>query len=101
MRMMVFFDLPVLTAAQRKAYAKFRKFLVKSGFLMAQESVYTKLLLNSTAADNLKSNIRANKPKEGLVQILLVTEKQYSRMEMIVGEATNEIVNSADRLVIL
>ena len=43
MRVLVLFDLPVLTGDQRREYARFRKFLLKSGFLMLQESVYCKL----------------------------------------------------------
>ena len=39
MRMLVFFDLPVTTKADRKAYAQFRKFLVNDGCDMLQFSV--------------------------------------------------------------
>ena len=53
MRMMVLFDLPVLTEKQRRDYREFRKYLIKSGFFMLQESVYCKfcLLYTSDAAD--------------------------------------------------
>ena len=51
MRVLVLFDLPVLTGDQRREYARFRKFLLKSGFLMLQESVYCKLALNTTAVN--------------------------------------------------
>jgi CRISPR-associated protein Cas2 len=40
MRVMVFFDLPVVTSAERKEYTKFRKFLIHEGFIMMQFSVY-------------------------------------------------------------
>ena len=50
MRLMVFFDLPVETAMQRKEYRLFRKFLIKDGYLMLQESVYAKLVVNDGAA---------------------------------------------------
>lgn len=43
MRVIVFFDLPTETNAQRREYTRFRKKLLKSGFLMMQESVYSKL----------------------------------------------------------
>lgn len=101
MRIMVFFDLPVLTSQQRKQYTKFRKHLVKSGFIMMQESVYSKLVLNATAAENIRENIRKNKPPEGLVQILTVTEKQFARMELLIGSIQTEILNDTNRLVIL
>ena len=40
MRVIVFFDLPVDTLEHKRAYRKFRKFLIEKGFLMMQESVY-------------------------------------------------------------
>lgn len=95
------FDLPVTTATVRKEYTVFRKFLIKSGFLMLQESIYCKIAQNSTMADSIVENIRKNKPSSGLVQVLKVTEKQYSKMEYIVGENKTDILNSDERLVIL
>lgn len=52
-------------------------------------------------ADVLQTNIRNNKPEEGLVQVLRVTEKQYSKMEYIVGENHSQVLNNDERLVIL
>lgn len=101
MRVIVFFDLPVATTAQRREYTRFRKHLLKSGFIMVQESVYSKLALNSTVSNAIKSNIYKNKPPEGLVQILTVTEKQYAKMEFVVGENNSEILDSDERLVVL
>ena len=40
-------------------------------------------------------------PQEGLVQLLTVTERQFSRMEVLVGEAHKDVLNSDERLVIL
>lgn len=65
MRVLVFFDLPVTTSENRRAYVHFRKFLLKNGFLMLQESVYCKLALNSTAVNAIVENIHKNKPEEG------------------------------------
>lgn len=101
MRVIVFFDLPVLTESNRRAYRSFRKHLLKTGFIMMQESVYCKLAQNTTAADSVIENLKRNKPDEGLVQIMKVTEKQYAKMEFIVGESTSEILSSDERLVIL
>ena len=86
MRVIVMFDLPVLTSAQRREYTRFRKFLLKSGFVMQQESIYSKLALNTSIALRIEDNVRKNKPSEGLVQMLTITEKQYGRMELLVGE---------------
>ncbi len=101
MRIIVFFDLPVLTEKNRRDYRNFRKFLIKSGFLMLQESVYCKLVPNSNIGEIVVSSIKKNKPDNGLVQVLSVTEKQFSKIEYIVGESKNKVLNSAERLVII
>ena len=89
MRVIVFFDLPTLTLEDKKEYQNFRKFLLKRGFAMMQESVYSKLALNTTVA------------KDGLVQMLVITEKQYSKMEYVVGEKGSTIIDSDQRTIIL
>ena len=101
MRVIVFFDLPVQTSAERREYAQFRKHLIKSGFMMVQESVYSKLALNMTAAAAIMQNVRLQKPPQGLVQMLVVTEKQYARMEYVVGEKQSEIIDSDERTIFL
>ncbi|MEG1847465.1 MAG: CRISPR-associated endonuclease Cas2 [Lachnospiraceae bacterium] len=101
MRVMVFFDLPTTGVGDHREYAKFHKYLIKSGFLMLQESVYCKLALNTTVSDAIVSNIRKNKPLAGLVQVLTVTEKQFARMEYIIGENKSEVLDSDERMVIL
>lgn len=101
MRVMVMFDLPVVSAHDRKEYTKFRKYLLKSGFMMLQESVYCKLVMNSTMADSLIENLRKNKPEKGVVQAIKITEKQYEKMEYIVGVNSSEVLDTDERLVFL
>lgn len=101
MRILVMFDLPVGTDTERREYHLFRKHLIKNGFLMLQESIYCKIAQNQTAADSIIENIRKNKPRSGLVQVLRITEKQYAKMEYIVGEKQTDVVDSDERLLIL
>ena len=101
MRVLVFFDLPITTSEKKRAYVKLRKFLLKNGFMMLQESVYCKLALNGTAVKAIVDNVHKNKPEEGLVQLLSVTEKQYAKMDIIVGNIKSEVLDSDERLVIL
>ena len=95
------FDLPVVTAHDRKEYTKFRKYLLKSGFLMLQESVYCRLIPNTAMEDAMLENLRKNKPESGLVQVLKVTEKQYQKMEYLVGERRSEVLDTDERLIVL
>lgn len=101
MRAIVFFDLPTVFSNDKRNYNKFRRYLIKEGFIMLQESVYSKLLLNSQQITYLNERIRRNSPKKGLIQILIVTEKQYASMDYIIGDSESKIINSEDKLVIL
>lgn len=99
MRILLFFDLPVETSSDRREYSRFHRFLVKNGFMMMQESVYCKLSLNATVQNSILNNVRKHRPPKGLVQILTVTEKQFSRMEFLVGEYNGDIINTDERLI--
>lgn len=99
MRMLVFFDLPTDTASDRREYRRFRKMLIRSGFLMLQESVYCKLLMNASAQKLMAEQIRRERPKKGLVQLLTITEKQFSRIEFITGDWHSDVIDSDERLV--
>ena len=101
MRVLVLFDLPMVSIQERRIYGKFRKYLMKNGFLMLQESVYCKMALNQTAANSIMEGIRKNSPEEGIVQMLCITEKQYNKMECICGEVKRQILDTDERLVIL
>ena len=88
MRVIVFFDLPTLTLEDKKEYRNFRKFLLKRGFAMMQ-------------ANGIVASVKEHKPKDGLVQMLVITEKQYSKMEYVVGEKGSTIIDSDQRTIIL
>lgn len=101
MRIMVMFDLPTTSSMLRREYTQFRRYLIKSGFLMLQESVYCKMASNSNTAELIINGIRKNKPSSGLVQVLKVTENQYSNMEYICGTKNKEILETEERIVFL
>ena len=101
MRVMVFFDLPTITDKNRHDYRKFRQFLVQEGFIMMQESVYTKIALNTSVADGIMQQVRNHKPPEGLVEMLVITEKQFSGIEYVSGGEQENIVDVEERLIII
>ena len=101
MRIIVFFDLPTLTDTDRREYRRFRKLLIKNGFFMMQESVYTRMVLNQTVQKSVVDLLKKNKPKDGLVQALVITEKQFTNTVNISGMFSSDIVDSDERLVVL
>ena len=93
MWMMVMFDLPVMTKAERKAATKFRNFLLDHGFEMSQYSVYVRFCAGKEQAETHAKHIREALPEAGEVNVLYFTDKQYENMECFRGrkrEPTNE-----------
>jgi CRISPR-associated protein Cas2 len=101
MRIIVFFDLPTTSKEDLRNYRKFRKRLINKGFVMMQESVYCRMVLNNSIANTLIISLRKNKPPEGLVQILIVTEKQFSNVEYLIGEKQSDLIDSDESVIIL
>lgn len=101
MRIIVFFDLPTETLENKRSYRTFRKFLLRKGFLMLQESVYCKLALNQSVSNSIVEAVRKNRPSDGLVQLLVITEKQFAKMEYICGEKSSTVIDSDERLIVL
>lgn len=101
MRVLVFYDLPTLTNQNKKDYRYFNKFLRKKGFIQIQESVYSKLALNQTASNYIMESVELNKPPEGSVIMLVITEKQFSKMTYLVGEKQSGYLDSDERNIIL
>ncbi|VFA52431.1 CRISPR-associated endonuclease Cas2 [Enterococcus faecalis] len=101
MRLLLMFDMPTDTTSDRKAYRKFRKFLINEGFIMHQFSVYSKILLNDTANKAMLARLKQNNPQRGLITLLNITEKQFSRMIYLHGEQDNRVANSDERIVFL
>jgi len=86
----VFFDLPTATKKERKNYTKFRKFLLKDGFIMMQFSVYSRICKGDDSVDTHKKRVKEHLPPKGHVRMLSITDLQYSKMETLIGEKKEE-----------
>lgn len=101
MRILLFFDLPCVEKKDLKSYRDFRKLLISNGFLMLQEFVYTKLLLNKTNVDLIIKKLKKNKPTKGDICILIITEKQYQKMIYLLGNQNENIFDTDERVVFI
>ena len=99
MRMIIFFDLPTLTSKHLKSYRMFLKNIKKNGFFMLQESVYVKMALNQQVVDSTMVKIKEFVPDEGSILVLTVTEKQFSSVEILLGNIENDVITSDERVV--
>lgn len=75
MRMLVFFDLPVITAKERKAAAQFRKFLLKDGYHMVQYSVYARVCNGNDAVEKHEMRLKDHIPQKGSVRLLVISKR--------------------------
>ena len=88
MRIMVFFDLPVKTKAERRAATQFRNFLLNDGYHMIQYSVYARVCNGMDAVANHKARIKRNLPCNGSIRMLVITEKQFEAIDILLGKLT-------------
>lgn len=101
MRLILMFDLPTETNKDKRNYRLFRKYLIESGFVMMQKSIYTKIVENPTKARTQINNLELNAPSDGLVQIMVITEKQYNNMILLIGTVESEVINDRRNVVVL
>lgn len=85
MRIIVMFDLPVVTASQRRAASQFRNFLIQDGYSMMQFSIYVRICNGVDSVAKHRARVEGAVPVNGSVRILVVTDKQFASMDILVG----------------
>ena len=86
MKELCMFDLPMETTKEKRIYRKFRKELIKQGFVMMQFSIYIRTCPTREYVNRLEKRISKIVPKEGNVRLLTITEKQFEEMKVLVGD---------------
>jgi CRISPR-associated protein Cas2 len=84
------FDLPVETAENRRDYTRFRKTLLKNGFVKLQYSVYARYIPSEEAAQVHRQTIRRALPPHGQVRVMAVTDHQFGKMEVFTARKTEK-----------
>lgn len=85
MRLMVFFDMPVVSKQDRKIYSRFRRFLLRNGYDMIQYSVYARICNGQDAVNKHLTRLKENTPAQGSIRFMQVTEKQFTAIGVLVG----------------
>lgn len=85
----LFFDLPCKTKAERRLYSKFRKEILRRGYACLQESVYVKLLHNCSSSGGEIASVRALSPKHGSVMALPMPLAAFEELTALTGENFN------------
>lgn len=100
MRIIVMFDLPMVTEKEKRTATKFRKYLLDDGFIMMQFSVYSRICKNNDDLNKHINRLKINAPKSGNIRLLQVTENQYNNMIMFSGEKGVEEDISIENLLV-
>lgn len=82
MWLLVMYDLPTETAADRKNAQKFRKDILKDGFQMFLFSKYIRHCVSKENADVHIARVKRILPPYGTIGILRITDKQFGEMEV-------------------
>lgn len=92
------FDLPVLSKEERRRATQFRKLLLTLGFEMMQFSVYARYFPREEAAETIRKRLRKGIPPAGQVRLMLVTDKQFGKMEIFYGKKRADAESPPDQL---
>jgi CRISPR-associated protein Cas2 len=87
MWVLVLFDLPTETKAEKKAYTQFRKKMLSDGFQMFQFSIYLRHCSSKENADVHIKRVKKMLPDKGHVGIMCITDKQFGMMEIFRGQS--------------
>ncbi len=93
MWLVVMFDLPTLTKKDRKRYRWLARHLDAESYVRIQYSVYAKVFNSFESANHgkkrLKDFLKTN-VKKGNVRIVMFTDAQFGKMEIVVGEVSTQ-----------
>ncbi len=101
MRLLLMFDMPVITPEDKQNYSQFRKKLIDDGFIMIQFSVYVRICKNQDDVIKHISRVKSFAPLKGNVRLLQITERQYEQMIMLRGIKTDDENDGVNSLIVI
>ena len=100
MWLMTMFDLPTISKEEKKEYIRFRKYLLREGFIQLQYSVYAKFLASRENSRKYYRYIQEIVPPGGYVRLLMVTDKQFGDMVSLYGTKIKEVEHTPEQLLL-
>ena len=85
MRLLVMFDLPTKTKADKDNNIKYKRILDADGYQREQNSVYSRNLLSRASSESHAAPLRKPLPPAGHVVAMELTEKQYVDRKVLVN----------------
>ncbi len=91
---------PTNIRGTKTAYTKFRKYLLREGFLMVQAEVYLKTVSSRKSAEKQISKMYAYAPTTGTIIAYKFTETQFNGIYYITGKkSVQETIVGANKVI--
>ena len=87
----VIFDLPSVTANDRKNYRQVRKLLLSSGFALIQRSLFWRWVENKESADSLIHRMQQKLPSTGNIIFLCISDTSFKNSRHIMDGTLQEL----------
>ena len=97
---MVMFDLPVVSTEEKRQYTRFRKYLLREGFLQLQFSVYAKYCASRESAQKYMNHLKSAVPPGGKVRLIMITDKQFGDMVSLYGKKVEDVEKKPEQLLL-
>ena len=97
---MVMFDLPVVSTEEKRQYTRFRKYLLREGFLQLQFSVYAKYCTSRENAQKYMNHLKSAVPPGGKVRLIMITDKQFGDMVSLYGKKIEDVEKKPEQLLL-
>jgi CRISPR-associated protein Cas2 len=98
MWLLVMFDLPVGTKAERRDATKFRQWLLDGGYEMSQFSIYMRFCAGKEQVERRIRDIAKARPGKGSVHVLAVTDRQFENMVVFRGKQRGRSRSAPEQL---
>ena len=98
--LMVMFDLPVGSAEEKRQYSRFRKYLLREGFMQLQFSVYAKFCASRENAQKYFNYLKEAVPPGGKVRLLMITDKQFGEMVSLYGTSLENVEKKPEQMLL-
>jgi|GEM_PF-2250639 len=84
--LILFFDLPSASAKEIYFAKRFRKCIVKNGYVFLQKSVYYKHVVNGAFNSHEIKAIKNLAPECGSIFIMAIPAKFFMKIKVVIGE---------------
>lgn len=84
----IMYDLPMQTKNDLLRYKNFRKKLIEKGYYQLQKSVYIMKSKTKEKIELVEKQLTIIAPKNSSIRSIILTEEQFQKIKILVGDKT-------------